>query len=250
MKKWSLMACLGFGILLSACGTAPASSAPETTAAAAVSSGGRPEGAAATDTAEAAPATMEIQLLVGTLKLEGTELAVTQEQTAVLLPLWQQIRTLTMGTMRGPGGPDQTPAASTPTAAADDAETRRQIDELLDRIQSAMTSAQLREIAQMQITQGSAASTAQELLGAMGGFPGGGQNPQPGTSQGGGGPQGSAPGGGRQRPDSGNGTQFAPGGNFPGGRSGGWERMLLEALIRTLQTRAGGTPTSQQAGTE
>jgi hypothetical protein len=248
MKKLGLILCLVLGTALSACGSASAApSAGAGDAPTQVSPGGRPA-----DAADDAPATTEIQLLVGTLQLEETGLAVTRDQAAALLPLWQRIRALTGGAIRGaggPGGPDQTPAASTPAGAADDAETQRQIDELLDRIQSAMTSAQLRAIAQMQITQGSAASAAQELLGAMGGFPGGGQDLQPGAPQGGGGPQGSAQGGGRQRPDSGDGTQSAPGGNFPGGRSGGWERMLLEGLIRTLQTRAGVTATPQQTGT-
>lgn len=230
MKKFVWTACLGFGLLLAACGTASTTTAPETTAPAQMSSGGQPADAAATEAAGEAPATMEIKLLVGTLKLEGTDLAVTQDQAAALLPLWQQIRTLTWGAMRGPGGPggpDQTPAASTP--AADDAETQQQIDALLGQIQAAMTGEQLQAIEEMQITQASAASAIQELLGTQGGPPGAGPNQPEGF------------GNDQQPPASGNGTQAASGGGFPGGRNGGTDQMLLAALIRTLQTRAGVT---------
>jgi hypothetical protein len=57
---------------------------------------------------------IELQLLVGTLKLAGTEQAITKDQAAILLPLWQQISALNQANMpgqgnfpQGMGGPDQ-----------------------------------------------------------------------------------------------------------------------------------------------
>jgi hypothetical protein len=136
------------GVLLAACGGAQAT-----------------EGQAPALSQEyegALPVTM--QLVLGTLRLEDTEWALTAEQADELLPLWKAYRSL--------GGSD----------AAAEAE----IQAVLDQIQEAMSGEQLDAIAAMQLTQEDLVSTIQELglqpaqvsgeqsSGAGGGFPGGG----------------------------------------------------------------------------
>jgi len=71
------------------------------------------------------------QLLLGTLRLEDSAAAVTGEQAAKLLPLWQGIR------------------ATTSTGTASEAETNA----LLEQIEAALTDDQLTAIAAMQLTQ-------------------------------------------------------------------------------------------------
>ena len=70
------------------------------------------------------------QLLVGTLLLEETPLAVTAEQAQVLLPLWRMARTLRQGS----------------TAS------QSEIDTILDRIQAAMSAEQLAAIREKRLT--------------------------------------------------------------------------------------------------
>ena len=69
-------------------------------------------------------------LLVGTLKLEDTDQAVSAEQAATLLPLWQAYRSL-----------------STSQTAAE-----AEVDALLNQIQSTMTSDQVDAINAMNLT--------------------------------------------------------------------------------------------------
>ncbi len=97
------------------------------------------------------------QLALGTLQVEGTGRAVTTEQAAQLLPLWQALR----GVLSS-----QNPAQA-------------EIDVLLKQIESGMTADQMAAIRAMQLTQSSlvewAQSNAVSLGGAFGadGFPGG-----------------------------------------------------------------------------
>jgi hypothetical protein len=96
------------------------------------------------------------QLALGTMHLEGTEQAVTPEQAASLLPLWQVIRE---GSLQG------------------DAETNA----IISQIQRAMTAEQLEAIAAMQLTAEDVQSWAQEQglgsgAGRGEGEAGGGQN--------------------------------------------------------------------------
>ena len=87
MKK--IFGVIGILVLLSAL----AACGQKSTAA---SSGSSTTGTTGTDTTALS---MELQLLVGTIKLQGTSMAVTADQTAQLLPYWQALLSLeTSGT--------------------------------------------------------------------------------------------------------------------------------------------------------
>ena len=78
-----------------------------------------------------APLSTATQLLVGTFKLESTDLAVSSAQARQLLPLWQTLQTL-----------------STSNTAAD-----QEINAVVDQIKSTMTSQQMARITVMKLTQ-------------------------------------------------------------------------------------------------
>lgn len=82
----------------------------------------------------------EAELIVGTLKLEGTTQAVTAEQASKLLPLWQLRKEL-----------------STNSAAAP-----QEIQAVIDQIQSTMTTEQVQAIDNMKLTQQDAMTLVQE----------------------------------------------------------------------------------------
>jgi hypothetical protein len=87
------------------------------------------------------------QLLLGTLQLEETEHAVTPEQAADLLPLWQALQ----------GG----------------VTARAEVNAVLKQIEGTMTSEQLEAIAVLQLTQADVRAWMQEQgLGMEAGFPG------------------------------------------------------------------------------
>jgi hypothetical protein len=99
-KLYTLVVLFGLLALLAACGAAPAPSAAPASAATAPA-GSAP--AAATTPSASGPTlsedyddalTLRNQLAYGTLKLEGTPNAVTAEQAARLLPLWQALNAL------------------------------------------------------------------------------------------------------------------------------------------------------------
>jgi len=174
-----------------------------------------------------APATGKLnamsELIIGTLKLDGTSQAVTKEQAAELIPLWQVYKQL----------------MSSDTAAQDE------IDGLARQIKEAMTARQLQAISAMKLTQadmmsymqqarpgGSAQGSSGTATGRnsnSGGFPGGGMPP-------GGMPPGGMPGG-----DFGGSQRQAPGTQTPNqtvGARGGMDRvpsMLIDTLIQYLK---------------
>jgi hypothetical protein len=92
-------------------------------------------------------------LLVGTLKLDGTDQAVSSEQAATLLPLWQAYRSL-----------------STSQTAA-----QAEVDSLLKQIESTMTADQMQAITAMNLTSNDMIQLMQSL-GSVG--PQGTPNPQ------------------------------------------------------------------------
>ncbi len=177
------------------------------------------------------------QLLVGTLKLDGTDQAVTREQAAELLPLWQVYKEL----------------------IASDTAAQAEIDGLSGQIQDAMTSDQSKAIANMKLTQADVMAFMQQQGVNMGaapsgqssrsgttnqgssGFPGGGGAPPSGGFPGGGDPGGGIPGG-NMTTLQGSGTQSAnaaPGAQQ--GRGGNMNRIpsaLIDALIQYLQKKA------------
>lgn len=131
MKNKLLLNLLVFSLLLSACSTAP--SAPEnvsvsessTLMADLVNQGMTQSALIAAETSEVVSsieltteyenaASVELQLLLGTLNLEGTTLAITNEQAKTLLPLWQSYSTLVQSMLpMGQGQPGATPQPST-----------------------------------------------------------------------------------------------------------------------------------------
>jgi hypothetical protein len=120
MKK-TLLVFIIFGILFSL--TACAASAGSGTA-----------------TKTASSLSLEGQMLVGTLKLETTDFAVSSEQASELLPLWETLQSL----------------ASSDTAAP------AEIEAVVDQIKSTMTSQQISSITAMNLS-------SQDLLTAMAG---------------------------------------------------------------------------------
>ncbi len=113
-------------LLLSACGSAAASTGTDTTAAATPASAQLP---------------LSTELLVGTFKLAGTDGQVTAEQAATLVPLWKMLGAL----------------------SASDTAAQGEIDALVNQINNAMTPDQLAAIDAMQLTPESIFTLMQDL---------------------------------------------------------------------------------------
>ncbi len=172
------------------------------------------------------------QLMMGTLRLEDTEQAVTTEQAKALLPLWQALQ-----------------------SSALKAEVERKA--AYAQIEAAMTPAQLQAIAAMQLTQDDLQDAPPG--GGQFGNPGGGQRPtgQPGGSPGefGGGQPGAMSDEQRQAFRA-----TAQAGGMPGGSRGaggaratgggsGQNSFMLNMLIRLLRQRAGLEPAPDRSAT-
>jgi hypothetical protein len=169
-----------------------------------------------TDYNDALP--VETQLILGTLKLEGTPQAVDPQTAAQLLPLYQLLQQLT----------------ASGTAA------QAEIDTVLEQIQATMTTDQIHAIAAMKLTQtamtdyfgssGRYAASGTRTPGASSGsnFPGGGFVVE------GGGPPGGFQGG-----------EPPAGGGFNGvGESSG----MNQSQIATLRAQRTGTPGMREGG--
>lgn len=142
------------------------------------------------------------QLIVGTLKLDETENAVTAEQAAELLPLWQTLQVLS----------DSDTAADQETQA------------LIAQIQETMTSEQMQAITDMSLTRADMVSIMQEQGMAMGNSQsnrGSSSNTGGGFGPGAGGPPDEIP--------------MPGGGGFPGGGFGGQGQNLSQEQIATAQ---------------
>ena len=118
MKKWMMVSIVIWLVLaMTACGSAQKSSA----------------------TASASPAlSLEGQLLVGTIKLESTSLAVSSAQAKELLPLWETLQSL----------------ESSGIAAS------QEIDAVVSQIESTMSTEQISNITAMNLTQQDLAAAA------------------------------------------------------------------------------------------
>ena len=220
-------------ILLASCGTSGNKSTTNTT------------------TASQPAMSFQEQLLIGTLKLEGTKLAVDKTQAATLLTLWQAYKELMSNNSTAP----------------------EEVTAVVSQIQSGMTADQLKAITDMKLTFADVTSTMKALgitytpptvngtqmapgQGFGGDFAGG--VPPEGA---GGFPAGGSPSGGtsRRTGTTGGGGTFANGSGGPGGgtltqsqiatlqagrtagssaSSGRVPTALLNALITLLQTRA------------
>ena len=198
-------------------------------------------GAASNGTQQAAPSQqseslpIQEQILIGTFKLEGTPQAVTAQQAAQLIPLWQVYKDL----------------SSSDTAA------QEEIDGLVQQIQDTMTSEQMQAIQNMNLTRQDIFTVMQDQGITQGRGQGNGNRSNSQNSNGGGFalPDGGPPGGfgGGEGPGG-----FSGGGNGSGGGSfipeqiataqaargqaGGVNRIptgLIDALVQFLQKKAG-----------
>jgi hypothetical protein len=152
---------------------------------------------------------VQVQFMLGTLKLEGSELAVDSAQAETLIPLWKAVRSL----------------------VGSDTSAEAEVSAVLEQIQSAMEVEQIEAIAAMQLTEDDIFPMMQELassvsglegLGEGGGFRGGdfpeGFTPPEGFIPGEGGGLGGRPGGG-----------FGPGGGGQGEGLSPEQRVTLQA---------------------
>jgi hypothetical protein len=258
-------------LTLAACASAPAAQAaqagvteavPQATAAPATDDAGQPGVPAPNHDGQ--PGEMQIpvesKLAYGTLQLEGSDLAVTAEQAAQLLPLWQQVQTFYAergdGFMGGQGAAPQegaTPDPSAMPAGQDGAPGRSQVDEELSavyaQIEEVMTGEQMAAIEATELNT----EDMQSLLSDLGiempqrqegdgaGMPPAGGPDAQGT------PQEGAPAfdGTPQAGDSPQGTPQEGGNGGPGGRGGfgggmsmGFDNLFVDPLVQLLQTRA------------
>ncbi len=117
-----------FAIILAACAPIEFETYPDETAAAGGTSVNNADRLGTEDTSTLP---LETRLILGTLRLEGTDQAVGKDQAAVLLPLWEKWHDLNRSN----------------TATAEDRNT------LLTEIQAAMTPDQSKAISAMQLTQ-------------------------------------------------------------------------------------------------
>jgi hypothetical protein len=157
---------------------------------------------------------VESQLILGTLKLEGTPQAVDTATAAKLIPLYTLLQQMT----------------TSGTSA------QVEIDAVLDQIQGTMTADQIHAIAAMKLTQ----TDMVNYFSSAGGFQRSGTRTPNARSNGGGG----FPGGGGGFPGGGEGVP--PGGGFVGGGGGS---SLNQNQIATLQAQRTGSPGARGSGT-
>jgi hypothetical protein len=146
-----------------------------------------------------APLPLASEMMIGTFKLEGTDKAVSADEAAQLLPLWQVYKDLT----------------SSSSAA------QQEVDALADQIKETMTPEQVQAITDMKLTRGDLFKTMQDLGIAPAGRPNASGTPGPGG--------GNFPGGG---------NGFGGGNGVPGGGQGfGNGQNLTPEQIATFQAR-------------
>lgn len=148
----------------------------------------------------------QMQILIGTFKLEGTDNAVTAKQAAELLPMWQVYKDL----------------------SASDNAAPQEVDAIIAQLQETMTPAQMQAITELKLTRQDMFTVMQDL-GLASARPNASGTPQA-NRQGNNFPGGGFPGGGPGG-DQGGGQ---PGGGFPGGGNG---QNLDPQQIATLQAR-------------
>ena len=226
MKRTFLFTLLIFALVLTACSGATSASQISST-----------QANSAQDSASLTTAT---QLVVGTLKLEDTDQAITSDQAKELLMLWQVYQEL----------------SNNDTAA------QAEFDGLIEQIQGTMTAAQMQAITAMKLTQSDVFALMQEK-GLSAGQPqqsssgngsssstqsGGGSAPSAGGMAGGGPPDagmggGAPPSGGMggmggAGPSNSTGQTQSAGASLSTGRTAGSSTALVGALIQYLQQKA------------
>jgi len=227
--------------LLGACAPAAAPAAVEASAPIAISAPveeAAPQPEAATQTTSAAvelnatyenAVSIEQQLILVTFKLEGTNMAISKEQAAILIPLYTNLKTI-VESMIPAQGTQGDPASAQPQAIS--AETQAQVDAIIKNILAAMTPEQVKAISEMQITR----EIAQTIMTEKGINMGGGRGGQGGAMPGANGqpPEGTPPAG-AQGAGAGALPSDGQNGQQPGGDMIPSE--LITALIEMLQTK-------------
>ncbi len=210
MKKISVVFIAIMAIILTACATPVGAATQVNTTPAAGTGGSNPN--------STAPLNMASQLAVGTLNLKTTSYAVTADQAATLLPLWEGLKALSSSTTF----------------------SQQEYDALVKQIQGAMSPDQVTAIDGMKLTQADIGKTMQ-ALGLANGF-GGGTNANgtpiartPGARPGGAGGGGGRGGGGFRGGGFGGGGF---GGGIPGGGGfGGGAAQSTPATQATIVAR-------------
>ncbi len=212
----------------------------------------------------ARPVSLEDKLLVGTLDLEATDQAVTAAQAKILLPLWQQVKSLgpqfnpssganssSTGSSSSGGSNSSSNGSSSSTGSNS---SSSDMTTVLNQIQQAMSADQLKAIDAMHLTNTDVESELTELGVSIPTPQASGNNfsgtPFPTLSAdqratrvaerqtqaagGGGGGNGGGGFGGFQGTPSPNGTPGFRGGNF-----GGINTVLVDAVINLLTQRVG-----------
>ncbi len=260
MKKIQAIGCLLIGgvVLLSACAPAVTTTPPTTSKSAGITLSTKAATATSTATVAQDAATarelntsydnavsIELQLLLGTPKLQGTDLAVTAEQASTLLPLWNNFKTISQSM-----APAQGQADATPQPPSGNSETQAQLTALLKQIQAVMTAEQIKAIAAMKITRETAMTIMQEQGITLGGPQAGNGND---TGNGNPPPQGTPPAGGPGNMGGSSGAGAPPNGQPPAdGQQPGNGQMpatlagggmvppeLINVLIQSLEKTSG-----------
>jgi len=220
MKKtffpWLAVLLIGT-LLLTACSASKTSTSSQTSNGASTSNSNQPLSQAA-------------QLVVGTLKLEGTSNAVDAKEAASLLPLWEAYGQLINS----------------------DNAAQAEINGLVTQIQSTMTPAQIHAITAMKLTQQDVRTT----MGTLGFAPSNGNAPSAtGTPQASFNPNGGGFAGGAGGPPAGGGAAPAGGGSASAGPVGGGDLgaggftgagtgQASSTQVASAPTRSGGIPSA------
>lgn len=205
------------------------------------------------------------QMILGIIKLDGTNLALTKDQATSMLALWDAYQTELQSSMPSGGKPGDgnqpsgTPAArptmdpnATPAAPA----VNTKLDTLASSMVAVLTADQIQAINEMKITRDIATTIMQEKGIANGDQ--NGQNSQSNSQPNGNGQQ-QPPAGGQQPPANGQQPQQPPSGNQgntpgsgqsgqipaggPGGRGGMVQQGLMKAFTTLLEKVSGSTST-------
>ena len=150
-------------VALTACSASPTEAAQITQASAVTEAATVAAAAATTDgtlnTNYDSAVSVEQQLLLGILNLDGTDQQIGKEQAASLVSLLTNLQSLSMQSMPAQGAADGTQTdASTQQPPAQNSDNQAQVDALVQQIEAVMTVDQLKAISAMQITRDSAAT--------------------------------------------------------------------------------------------
>jgi hypothetical protein len=212
MKTKFLVLLLGAALILTACAT-PAGAATTAAQAGPIAT----PGVLTESYTGALP--VNSQLALGTIKLKDTPDAITNEQAAVLLPLWQALQSL-----------------STKTTAS-----QIEVNALIGQIQETMQPSQLQTIAGFKLTQADTQAVLQALGGANG-FAGRNGTPVARTPGANGGNRGGNGGGNFNGPPDGGGGPGGFAGGAPGGGAAGGNgaATVSPSIQATARAQAGG----------